>query len=88
VLGAPLVWLGVVYVGSLAALLVTSLWVQDSFTSEVFRTWTLATLREKLINIGAKVIRHARAVTFQMAGVAVPRALFTAILRATALYMQ
>ena len=46
VLGAPLVWLGVVYVGSLAALLVTSLWVQDSFTSEIFRTWTLANFRD------------------------------------------
>jgi hypothetical protein len=37
-------------------------------------------LREKLIRIGAKVVRHAKAVTFQMAEVAVPRALFTAIL--------
>jgi putative spermidine/putrescine transport system permease protein len=46
VLGAPLVWLGVVYVGSLAALLVTSLWVQDSFTTEIFRTWTLANFRD------------------------------------------
>src|ERR1700712_3982718 len=46
VLGAPLVWLGVVYVGSLAALLVSSLWVQDSFTSQVFRTWTLANFRD------------------------------------------
>jgi hypothetical protein len=44
------------------------------------RTWTLTTLREKLIKIGAKVVRHARAVTFQMAEVAVPRALFAAIL--------
>jgi putative spermidine/putrescine transport system permease protein len=48
VLGAPLLWLGVVYVGSLAALLVSSLWVQDTFTSEVFRTWTLANFRELL----------------------------------------
>lgn len=48
VLGAPLLWLGVVYVGSLAALLVSSLWVQDSFTSEVFRTWTLANFRDLL----------------------------------------
>jgi putative spermidine/putrescine transport system permease protein len=46
VLGAPLVWLGVVYVGSLAALLITSLWVQDSFTTEIFRTWTLANFRD------------------------------------------
>jgi len=44
------------------------------------RTWTLTTLREKLIEIGAKVVRHAKAVTFQLAEVAVPRALFTAIL--------
>ena len=35
------------------------------------RTWTMTTLREKLIKIGAKVVHHARAVTFQ---VAVPRA--------------
>ena len=35
-----------VYVGSLAALLVTSLWVQDSFTTEIFRTWTLANFRD------------------------------------------
>ena len=44
------------------------------------RAWTLTTLREKLIKIGAKVVRHARAVTFQMAEVAIPRELFIAIL--------
>ena len=44
------------------------------------RTWTLTTPREKLIKIGAKVVRHAKAVTFQLAEVAVPRALFAAIL--------
>jgi len=33
-----------------------------------------------LIKIGAKVVRHARYVTFQMAEVAVPRELFRAIL--------
>jgi hypothetical protein len=42
--------------------------------------WSLTTLREKLIKIGAKVIRHARYVVFQMAEVAVPRGLFRAIL--------
>ncbi len=35
---------------------------------------------EKLIKIGAKVVRHAKYVTFQMAEVAVPRDLFAAIL--------
>jgi len=43
------------------------------------RHWTLTTLREKLIKIGAKVVRHARKVVFQMAEVAVPRASFRAI---------
>ncbi len=42
--------------------------------------WSLTTLREKLINIGAKVVRHSKYVTFQMAEVAVPRELFAAIL--------
>jgi hypothetical protein len=44
--------------------------------------WTLTTLREKLIKIGAKVVTHARRVIFQMAEVAVPRELFRAILEA------
>ena len=42
--------------------------------------WTLTTLRDKLIKIGAKVVRHARYVTFQLAEVAVPRQLYRAIL--------
>ncbi len=43
--------------------------------------WSLTTLREKLIKIGAKIVRHGRYVTFQMAEVAIPRELFTDILR-------
>jgi Transposase DDE domain group 1 len=42
--------------------------------------WTLTTLREKLIKIGAKVVAHAKYITFQLAEVAVPRQLFAAIL--------
>jgi len=42
--------------------------------------WSLTTLREKLIKIGAKVITHARYIIFQMAEVAIPRGLFQAIL--------
>ena len=42
--------------------------------------WSLTTLREKLVKIGAKVVRHGRYVTFQLAEVAVPRALFADIL--------
>jgi hypothetical protein len=44
------------------------------------RGWTLTTLREKLIKIGAKVVAHAKYLTFQMAEVAVPRQLFSRIL--------
>ena len=43
--------------------------------------WSLTTLREKLIKIGAKIVCHARYVTFQMAEVAIPRKLFRAILQ-------
>jgi hypothetical protein len=43
--------------------------------------WSLTTLRDKLVKIGAKVVRHGRYVTFQLAEVAVPRKLFTEILR-------
>jgi len=42
--------------------------------------WSLTTLREKLVKIGAKVVRHGRYVTFQLAEVAVPRELFGKIL--------
>jgi hypothetical protein len=42
--------------------------------------WTLTTLREKLIKIGAKVVRHSKYLLFQLAEVAVPRQLFARIL--------
>ncbi len=41
--------------------------------------WSLTTLREKLVKIGAKVVRHGRYVTFQLAELAVPRSLFQKI---------
>jgi hypothetical protein len=42
--------------------------------------WSPTTLREKLIKIGARVVRHGRYVIFQLAEVAMPRALFAEIL--------
>jgi hypothetical protein len=42
--------------------------------------WALTTLCEKLMKIGAKVVRHGRYITFQMAEVAIPRPLFAEIL--------
>ena len=43
--------------------------------------WSLTTLCEKLIKIGARVAKHSRYVTFQLAEVAIPRTLFAKILR-------
>ncbi len=43
--------------------------------------WSLTTLREKLVKIGAKIVRHGRYVTFQLAELVIPRNLFADILR-------
>ena len=50
-------------------------------TPEPISDWSMTTLREKLIKIGAKVVGHARYVAFQMAEVAVPKNLFAEIFR-------
>ena len=43
--------------------------------------WSLTTLRDKLIKIGAKVIRHGRYVTFQLDEVTIPKVSLAGILR-------
>jgi hypothetical protein len=43
--------------------------------------WSLTTLHEKLVQIGARIVRHGRYVVFQLAEVRVPRALFAEVLR-------
>jgi len=48
---------------------------------EAVKHWSLTSLKEKLIKIGARIVTHGRYVTFQMAEVAVPRGLFAEILR-------
>jgi hypothetical protein len=47
----------------------------------LIKDWSMTTLREKLIKIGAKVVGHARYVSFQMAEVAIPRNVLADILR-------
>jgi hypothetical protein len=42
--------------------------------------WSLTSLRERLVKIGAKLVAHGRYMTFQMAEVAVSRDLFQRIL--------
>ena len=53
-------------------------------TPEPIKDWSLTSLKEKLIKIGAKVVSHGRYVTFQMAEVAILRNLFADILRLVA----
>ncbi len=50
-------------------------------TPEPIEDWSLTSLKEKLIKIGAKIVSQGRYVTFQMAEVAVPKNLFADILR-------
>jgi hypothetical protein len=45
------------------------------------KDWSMTTLKERLIKIGAKVVSHGRYVAFQMAEVAISRHLFRDILR-------
>jgi hypothetical protein len=49
-------------------------------TPEPIKDWSLTTLKEKLIKIGAKVVGHARYVAFQTAEVAISKNLFAEIL--------
>ena len=44
------------------------------------KDWSLRTMREKLVKIGARVVSHARYVTFQMAELLVSKSLFHEIL--------
>jgi hypothetical protein len=50
-------------------------------TPESIEDWSMTSLKEKLIKIGAKLVSHGRYVVFQMAEVTVPRRLFAEILR-------
>ena len=46
--------------------------------------WSMTTLRDRLVKIGARIVRHGRSTTFQMAEVIVRRGLFEKILSAIA----
>ena len=81
-LAPPLLWLGVVYVGSLAALLVQSFFSIDEFSGVVVRELTLKTYAELLRPANADVIGRtllmATCVTFASAVVAFPIAYMAA----------
>ncbi len=44
---------------------------------EAIRHWSLTSLKDNLIKIGARLVSHGRYVAFQMAEVAVPRQMST-----------
>jgi putative spermidine/putrescine transport system permease protein len=79
----PMLWLGVAYLGALAALFITSLWGQNSFTGEVERVWTLDNFRTLFTEdvyrtITLRTIGVAALVTVVDAVLAMPIALFMA----------
>jgi hypothetical protein len=47
---------------------------------EPIKNWSLTSIREQLVKIGAKLVNHGRYVAFQMVEVAVPKVLFAEIL--------
>lgn len=49
-------------------------------TPKLIETWSLTSLRERLIKTGARLVRHGRYAIFQMAEVALPREVFAGIL--------
>ncbi len=82
-LAPPMAWLVVVYLGSLAALFVTSLWTADAFGGTIERTWTLDNFRDLFTldvyrTITGRTLLIAVAVTVLDAVVAFPIALFMA----------
>ena len=54
--------------------------IEAIFNYNIINNWSLRTMREKLVKIGAKVVSHAGYVTFQMAEVLVSKSLFHEIL--------
>jgi hypothetical protein len=58
------------------------IFLQGTDLPEEMADWSLTSLQTRLIKIGARVVRHARAITFQLAEVAVSGDLFRHILTA------
>lgn len=81
-LAPPMLWIGVVYVGSLAALLVQSFFSIDEFTGLIDRHFTLKTYGELLhganVDIIVRTVLMAAAVTLTAAAIAFPIAYYAA----------
>ena len=82
-LAPPLLWLGIVYLGSLLTLLLQSFYAIDEFTARIVPEFTLATYRQLLtqpahIDIIVRTLLMAVAVTLTAAVIAFPVALYMA----------
>ena len=82
-LGPPMLWLGVLYLGSLGALFITSLWTVDAFGGNIERVWTLDNYRDLFTidvyrTITVRTLLTAAAVTVIDALLAFPIALYMA----------
>ena len=81
-LAPPLLWLGIVYVGSLLSLVIESFFHLDSFTGQIVRQVSLATYRDLLtganLDIAARTLIMAAAVTLAAAVLAFPLAYYMA----------
>jgi putative spermidine/putrescine transport system permease protein len=81
-LGPPLLWLGVVYLGSLAALLVQSFFHVDEFTGQVVRSFSFVTYAQLFSPANLDIFRRttlmAAAVTIAAALLAFPLAYYMA----------
>jgi hypothetical protein len=78
-----MLWLGVAYLGALAALFITALWTADGFTGNIERTWTLENFRdvfqlEVYRTITVRTLLTAVGVTLVDAIIAFPVALYMA----------
>ena len=82
-LAAPMLWLVVVYLGSLAALFLTAFWTVDGFTGAIVRSFTLSNFIDAFttpayLSVMARTIGIAAAVTVLCLVIATPLAFFMA----------
>ncbi|MFJ9009006.1 ABC transporter permease [Streptomyces canus] len=82
-LAAPLLWLAVLYLGSLTVLFVSAFWTTNSFTSEVVKVWSTDNFRELFTTpvfrqVIVRSVGVALAVTVLCAVIAFPVAFYTA----------
>ncbi|MET9874302.1 ABC transporter permease [Actinacidiphila glaucinigra] len=82
-LSAPLLWLVLAYLGSLAALSLSAFWTTDPFTSDVVKVWSTDTFRTVLTtdvyrDVALRSIGVAVAVTVIDIVIAFPIAFYTA----------